>query len=145
MQFCKNDARSFLQLRVIHALPQARRFVERTARSFNKPSHHFGRQLKKTTKSFHQETIREKAHVATVQSITATTAEASGSRRCFNLIIDALKLNGLTTISACLVFRSRTLAGWRRPRVSGDFVPARAECRQCRCDRGLLTRKPASA
>jgi len=63
------------------ALPQARRFGRAHGQGrFNKPSHHFGRQLKKTTKSFPSRTIREKAGCRTVQSITATTAEAEGSR-----------------------------------------------------------------
>src|SRR5216684_6376923 len=75
--------------------------VERTARVvLTNQAHHFGRQLKKTTKSFPSRNDQgESGMSATVQSITATTAEAEREQTDgFNLIIDALKLNGLTTI-----------------------------------------------
>src|ERR1700681_136074 len=75
--------------------------VERTARVvLTNQAHHFGRQLKKTKSSSASRNDQgERGMSATVQSIAANTAEAEREQTDgFNLIIDALKLNGLTTI-----------------------------------------------
>jgi hypothetical protein len=52
------------------------------------------------------------------QATTQAAAETQDLTDGFHLVIDALKLNGITTIYGVPASRSRISAGWRKRRAS---------------------------
>jgi len=79
---------------------------------------------------------------AVVQSIDANTAGERELTDGFNLMIDALKLNGLTTIYGVPASRSRISAAWRRPGIRVVSFRHEQNAGNAASIAGFLTKKP---